>query len=93
MTWAAISGASAIIETGFDDFQPDPSLGSHLFHNLVTTGISYLTVRDCPGDRLDWQWLENLDAFKEGRYLRHVKLKKPLTLKVDGRKNLGVILA
>jgi len=93
VTWAAISGASAIIETGFDDFQPDPSLGSHLFHNLVTTGISYLTVRDCPGDRLDWQWLENLDAFKEGRYLRHVKLKKPLTLKVDGRKNLGVILA
>jgi CheY-like chemotaxis protein len=93
ITWSAISSASAIIETAFEGFQPDPSLGSHLFHNLVTAGISYLTVRDCPGDRLDWEWLAGLPASKETRFIRHIALKRPLTLKVDGRRNLGVILA
>jgi len=41
---------------------------------------------------VDWDWLKAQPAAAETRYLRHVRLDRPLTLKIDGKKTQAVIL-
>jgi hypothetical protein len=36
--------------------------------------------------------LEQQPMVREGKYVRHVRPASPLTVKVDGRKRMGVIL-
>jgi len=40
---------------------------------------------------IDWEWLKQQELIKETQYVKHVRLKSPLTVKVDGRKRSGVI--
>jgi hypothetical protein len=92
VAWEYISNAGAIIETALENFRPDPSQGSHMFHNLVSLGISYLTVSHSPDDVLDYGWLDAQEAVRETEFLKHVRFEKPFHLKVDGRTNKAVIL-
>jgi hypothetical protein len=41
--------------------------------------------------RFSRQWLKEQQVIKKGNYVRHVQLKSPLLVKVDGRKRRGVI--
>lgn len=90
--WNEISGVGAIIETTAENLKADPSQGSHFFHNITSLGISYLNTREKGDDFIDWDWLQSLPAENETRYLRHVKLKKPLTLKINGKSSCAVLL-
>ncbi|MBU0728733.1 MAG: phosphoenolpyruvate synthase/pyruvate phosphate dikinase [Proteobacteria bacterium] len=81
--WQDISGVGAMIELRNEQLKADPSQGSHFFHNITSLGIPYITVTEGK-DILDWQWLSSIPVIEETRYLRHVCLKKPFTLKVDG---------
>jgi CheY-like chemotaxis protein len=92
VSWNEISGVGAIIETTVENLKADPSQGSHFFHNITSLGISYLNTREKGDDFIDWDWLQSLPAENETRYLRHVKLKKPLTLKIDGKSSCAVLL-
>ncbi len=89
--WAQISGARVIVEATLPHAQPDPSQGSHFFHNLTSFGVSYFTVR--PGDThaVDWDWLDAQPAAAETEFVRHVRLAAPLRVEVDGRSGRGVI--
>jgi len=75
----------------------DPSQGSHFFQNLTSLGIPYLTVDENNGaaadgkDRIDWQWLLKADPAHDGRWVRHVRLKRALTVTCDGRTSIGMI--
>ncbi len=101
--WRNISGVGAIIETRSTAINADPSQGSHFFHNITSLGIPYITVNETlkpssndPGDHvkadhLDWQWLENLETIAETVFLRHVRLKRPLTIKIDGKRSWCII--
>jgi len=92
VSWNEISGVGAIIETTAENLKADPSQGSHFFHNITSLGISYLNTRENGEDFIDWQWLQSLPAESETKYLRHVKLKKPITLKIDGKSSCAVLL-
>ena len=92
VTWAEICGVGAIVETTSKKLKAEPSQGSHFFHNLTSLGINYVTVAEGNGDFLDWNWLTSLPVAEESKFVRHVKLEKPIQLKVDGRKSSCVML-
>jgi hypothetical protein len=71
---------------------PDPSQGSHFFHNLSSFGVFYFTVRHGEGRGIDWDWLRRQPAVSRTDHVRHVRPPEPLSLKVDGRTRRGVVL-
>jgi CheY-like chemotaxis protein len=91
--WDQISGAKVIVEAGFKDMEVDPSQGSHFFHNITSFRISYFTVNSTTQDGfVDWQWLRNRPPAEEKKFVRHIRLDKPVVAKVDGHRNKGIIL-
>jgi len=88
--WDQISGARAIIEAGFKDMEVDPSQGSHFFHNITSFHIAYFTV-DARNGFIDWEWLRAAPVLEEKNYARHIRLDRPIIVKVDGHQNKGVI--
>jgi CheY-like chemotaxis protein len=91
--WTDISQVGAIVETTIEGLKADPSQGSHFFHNITSLGISYLNTSEGGQDFIDWKWLRSLPAKNETPHLKHVILKKPLTIKIDGKKSKAVIIA
>jgi len=92
VSWADIGGVGAIVETMHPLIHADPSQGSHFFHNITSLGINYLNVGVHPDDRIDLQWLRSLPAVQETAHVVHLCLPRPVTLKVDGRNRLGILL-
>ncbi|UCF84546.1 MAG: phosphoenolpyruvate synthase/pyruvate phosphate dikinase [Desulfobacteraceae bacterium] len=90
--WQDISGVGAIIELRNEKLKADPSYGSHFFQNITSLGIHYITVTEGSDDYLDWEWVASLNALQETEFLRHVRVERPLILKIDGRKSQCVIL-
>ncbi len=91
--WNDISGVGAIVETTAENLKADPSQGSHFFHNITSLGISYLTTSDNGDDFIDWSWLQSLPAKNQTRYLKHIRLDHPLTIKIDGKRSRAVIIS
>jgi len=90
--WAQISGARIIVESGLEDYQVDPSQGTHFFHNLTTFGVGYFTVSPQSHEgHFDVEFLNNQKAVSETKHLRLVKFDEPLKIEVDGRNNKGVV--
>lgn len=87
--WGQISGAKAIVEASIQGMNPDPSQGSHFFHNLVGLGVFYLTAGG--EGNVDWRWLEGLEIVRETEFVRHVRSESPLEVKVDGLAGLGLV--
>ncbi|MCF7901865.1 MAG: hypothetical protein K9M19_00415 [Candidatus Marinimicrobia bacterium] len=93
VNWDDISQARGIVEVGLPKLYIEPSFGSHFFQNLTTLGISYFTIP--PEDyetAIDWDWLSHTKAVEETKYLRHLRFKKPLPIRIDGRTGFGAIL-
>jgi len=90
VAWSQICGAGVIVEASFPGFSADPSQGSHFFHNITSRRVPYFTVRESAGDLLRWEALESAPAVAESDHVRHVRLERPLRVKVDGRTGLGV---
>jgi len=91
--WPHISGARVIVEAGLKNFQVDPSQGTHFFQNLTSLGVCYFTINAFKGDGVYREdILDTLPAEEETKYLRHVHLEKPLSIKVDGAHREGVIM-
>ncbi len=90
--WDDICGVGAIVETIHPLIHAEPSQGSHFFHNITSLGINYLNVGHHPSDRLDQSWVEALPVVNESEHILHFAASRPLTLKVDGRRSIGVIL-
>ena len=93
VVWSDINGARVIMEVDLENFKVDHSQGSHFFHNISSAGIPYFYIKhNSKTDFLDWDWLETLDQVSEGRYFRHVRTKKPLTVIANGKKRSGKII-
>lgn len=91
--WPHISNARVIVESGLSQYRIDPSQGTHFFQNLTSLGVSYFTINPFQNDGFyDIDFLNAQPAEFESDYLRLVHFIKPLIVKVDGRKGLGVIL-
>jgi len=93
VSWDQISGARVMVETSFKDFRVTPSQGTHFFQNLISFRIGYFTVNsDLRSEFLNWEWLKNQAAVKDRKYSRHLRFDSPITVKMNGRDNRGVIL-
>ena len=91
--WPHISNAQVIVECGLENYRVDPSQGTHFFQNLTSFGVGYFTVNPFKGDGwFDEAFLNAQPAVEETEYLRHVHFDAPITIKMDGKKSLGVVL-
>ncbi len=93
VTWDQISGARVIVETGFKDFRVTPSQGTHFFQNLTANDTGYFTVNPELGDGfVDWDWLSAQAVASAKSCVRHLTFERPVLIKMNGRRNEGVIL-
>ena len=91
--WPHISNARVIVECGLENYRVDPSQGTHFFQNLTSFGVGYFTINPFKGDGwFDEEYLNALPAVEDTEYLRHINFDKPIVIKMDGKKSLGVVL-
>lgn len=91
--WPHISNARVIVECGLENYRVDPSQGTHFFQNLTSFGVGYFTINPFKGDGwFDEAYLNACPVVEETEYLRHVHFDKPVVIKMDGKRSLGVVL-
>ena len=91
--WPHISAARVIVEAGLTNYRVDPSQGTHFFQNLTSFGVGYFTINAFMNDGVyNQDFLNAQPAVQETNYLRHVRFEKPVVVKMDGKKKLGVVL-
>jgi len=84
--WNHISGVKIMVETALEDFNIDPSQGTHFFQNIVSRGIGYIhTALDSSSSFIDWPWIYDQHTQNELEYVRHVHLSSPCSVMIDGR--------
>jgi CheY-like chemotaxis protein len=92
VTWDQIAGVRVIVEAGFRDLRVTPSQGTHFFQNLTSCNVGYFTVNPDEGEGfVDWEWLAGCRAVAERGCVRHLRFDEPLVVKMDGKRNRGVI--
>ena len=91
--WPSISAAKLIVEAGLKDYRVEPSQGTHFFQNLTSFGVGYFIVNDYIGDGVyNIDYLNSLPAVDETEFVRHVRIPRPLSIKIDGMKKEGVVM-
>ena len=89
--WPNISAARVIVEAGLTNYRVDPSQGTHFFQNLTSFGVGYFTINAYMNDGLyNQELLNSMPAVEETKYLRWVHFDKPLAVKMNGKKKIGV---
>jgi hypothetical protein len=88
--WDQIAGALGIVEARLPQMNPEPSQGSHFFHNLTSFSVLYFTVPPHASRGVDWGWLARQEEVARTEHVRHVRTETPLVLRVDGRSRRGV---
>jgi len=93
ISWDQISGAKAIVESNFKDFDVEPSQGSHFFQNLTSFKVGYFTVNTMKNNGfIDWKWLASQKVVEQKGVTSHIELDSPITIKINGRENRGIII-
>ena len=92
LTWEQMSQSLIIVEVERRELRPEPSLGSHFFHNLTATGMGYFHV-PFAGDHgtIDWQWLISQPVLQQTKYVKLIRREEAFKVKIDGRNFQGVI--
>jgi hypothetical protein len=91
--WPQISEARIIVESALQNYQIEPSQGTHFFHNLTTFRVGYFTVNPMTNeDYFDIEFLSAQKSVFENDYLRHLRFEQSLKVYIDGKNNTGVIL-
>lgn len=90
--WPNISAARVIVEAGLTNYRVDPSQGTHFFQNLTSFGVGYFTINAYINDGIyNQELLNSMPAVEETKFLRLVHFDKPLTVKMNGKKKVGVV--
>jgi len=92
VTWPKISNAKVIVEMSLKDFPLDASLGSHFFHNITSMNVGYFSINSLSVDNyINFDILNKQKIINRTKYFKHVRFKKPLTIKMDGKKRISVV--
>jgi CheY-like chemotaxis protein len=92
VTWENICGVKTIVETNFEDMDVEPSQGSHFFQNLTSFKIGYFTVSKTDETNfVDWAWLYRIRPAQKLKYVRHLRLRKPVMVRINGKTHHGII--
>ncbi|MDF1569148.1 MAG: hypothetical protein RQ801_04810 [Spirochaetaceae bacterium] len=85
VTWAQVRQVKLIVEVARGPGDPEPSQGSHFFHNLVALGVGYAHV---PQNRtsafVDWDALGGKGV--SGPAVRQRRFDSPIKVVMDGKK-------
>ncbi|MBT7283313.1 MAG: histidine kinase [Elusimicrobiaceae bacterium] len=89
--WNQISSAKVIVENCVENLNVEPSYGTHFYHNVSSLGIGYFMInKKNEQDFIDSDWINKQPA-DDYKYLKHIKLSKPLDIRIDGTSSKGVI--
>ena len=93
LTWEQMSQALVIVEVDRQDLRPEPSLGSHFFHNLTAMNMGYFHIQyDHETEaRVDWQWLLDQPVLRQTQHVKLVRREDAFRVKIDGRNFYGEI--
>ncbi len=92
VNWGQISGVRALVEATLPGMDVELSQGAHFFHNMTSFRICYFAVHHSKANGINWDWLKKQETVRSTEFIRHIRLQKPISLKVDGRTGRGVIL-
>jgi len=93
LTWDQMSQARVIVEVDLKELRPEPSLGSHFFHNLTATNMGYFHIQydNKNGGMFDWDWLLSQPVLQQTKYVKLVRREEAFKVKLDGRNFKGII--
>ena len=93
LTWEQMSQAMIIVEVDLKNLHPEPSLGSHFFHNLTATNMGYFHIQydNEAAGMIDWDWLLHQPVLEQTKYVKLVRRQAPFKAKIDGRNFKGII--
>jgi len=81
------------VESGLKNYRIDPSQGTHFFQNLTSFRVGYFTINPFINDGFyDLDYLKGFPAVYEDEFIRHIRFKNPLIIKIDGKKKIGVVM-
>lgn len=90
--WSDISKAKVIVEQGLKDFPLDASLGSHFFHNVTSMNVGYFAIPYEAGNSfIRFDRIKQQELVEEKEFVKHVRFRHPLTVFMDGKKQISVI--
>ncbi|MCP9610884.1 PEP/pyruvate-binding domain-containing protein [Coprobacter tertius] len=91
--WPHISSARLIVESALSNYRIEPSQGTHFFQNLTSFGVGYFTVNSFMNDGFyDENFLDRCEAIEETEFLRVVRFDRPVIVKINGKKNIGIVM-
>ncbi|MDR1738789.1 MAG: phosphoenolpyruvate synthase [Candidatus Symbiothrix sp.] len=91
--WSQISNARLIVESGLENYRIEPSQGTHFFHNLTSLGVGYFTINPYLNDGIyNEKILNSMPAIYESALIRHIRFQNKALIKVNGKKNKGIVL-
>jgi len=87
-----VSNARVIVEVGLENFNIEPSQGTHFFHNIVAMKVGYFNIQyNSMTDFLDWDWLKKQTILEKTNYFVHVRTDHALRVCMDGKTGISVI--
>jgi hypothetical protein len=89
--WAQISAARVIVEATLPDTPTSLSHGTHFFHRLLSHHVLYMSVEADGQGRIDYDWLDEQEAVWESRHVRHVRVERPLEVRIDCATRSGLV--
>jgi len=91
--WSQISGVRVLVETSLQNYQVDPSQGTHFFQNLTSFRVGYFNINPCMQDGYyDLSFLNRRKPVYESERLKLIRFAHPMKIYIDGKKGVGVIL-
>ncbi len=91
--WPHISSAKLIVESSLSNYRIEPSQGTHFFQNLTSFGVGYFTIDPSSHNGVyDIDFLNSQPAEYESDFVRIVKFEQPLSIGINGRKGVGVVV-
>ena len=91
--WSQISKAKVIVEVGLEDFDIEPSQGTHFFHNVVAMNIGYFYVKNKrkKSSYIDWSHIKSISGATTYEYFTHIASEEPFKVIMDGKKRRSMI--
>ena len=84
VSWAQVRMARLIVEIVRGPGDPEPSQGSHFFHNLVALGVGYAHVTAShTEDFVDWEFLRR--TAEGASVVRRSRFQRPMDIVMDGK--------
>lgn len=91
--WSQISKAKIIVEVGLEDYEIEPSQGTHFFHNVVAMNIGYFNVpyKKKKRSNIDWSHIKSHEGATNYDYFTHIVNKQPFKVIMDGKNRKSII--